>query len=351
MHRAFVCTEFILSCIAMKILVIRFSSIGDIVLTTPVVRCLRNTFPEAEIHYATKKSFTGILQHNPYINKIHVLDGKLMPLVKQLKTEQFDCVIDLHNNQRTWLIKLLLGVKSFSFNKLNFKKWLLVNFKVNRLPYVHIVDRYLATCKSLGVVNDGKGLDYFIAPNDEVDMNTLATQFTNGYVAWVIGAKQATKRYPTNKIITTLNNSGFPQMPVMLLGGPEDAANAEEIIKGYRGNMPIYNACGKYTLNQSASLVKQASVVITNDTGLMHIAAAYNKTIVSVWGNTVPQFGMYPYYGIGQNRNTTIQTDGLSCRPCSKLGYDKCPKGHFKCMNLISETMLAGAIEKAIAKA
>ena len=113
----------------MKILILRFSSIGDIVLTTPVVRCLRKKFPDAEIHYATKKSFSSILQHNPYITKIHLLDESFMDLVNELKKEKFDYVIDLHHNQRTLLLKLMLGVKSFSFDKLNFEKRLMVNLR------------------------------------------------------------------------------------------------------------------------------------------------------------------------------------------------------------------------------
>ena len=115
----------------MKILILRFSSIGDIVLTTPVVRCLKKKYPAAEIHYATKKSFHSILKHNSYLTKIHLLEDSVIQLVSELKTEKFDYVIDLHNNQRTFLIKLLLGAKTFSFIKINFEKWLMVNFKIN----------------------------------------------------------------------------------------------------------------------------------------------------------------------------------------------------------------------------
>ncbi len=329
----------------MKILILRFSSIGDIVLTTPVIRCLKKKFPEAEIHYATKKSFHAIVQHNPYISKIHLLNESFMELVSELKQEKFDYVIDLHNNQRTLLLKLMLGVKSFSFNKLNFEKWLMVNFKINRLPNKHIVGRYLETCKALGVEDDKDGLDYFIAKSDEVDLNTLPETFHKGYIAWVIGAKQHTKRFPSEKIVHTINQLNYP---VVLLGGKEDFENGERINSQLATrSQQLFNACGKYSLNQSASLVQQAKVVVTNDTGLMHIAATFKKPIVSIWGNTIPEFGMDPYYGWKIPLSLVapkFQIPNLECRPCSKLGYEACPKGHFKCMNLHDEKLLADKI-------
>ena len=98
----------------------------------------------------------------------------------------------------------------------------------------------------------------------------------------------------------------------------------------------MINACGELKLHESASVVRQAEKVISHDTGMMHIAAAFGKKIISIWGNTIPEFGMYPYYSNGENNNITIEVDGLSCRPCSKIGYEKCPKGHFKCMNQIN---------------
>jgi ADP-heptose:LPS heptosyltransferase len=145
----------------MKILIIRFSSIGDIILTTPVVRCLKTQLDDVEIHYATKQNFKSIFEENPYIDKMHYLSGGLRDFIAGLKKEKFDYVIDLHHNLRSRIIKTALGVKSYSFNKLNWEKWLFVNLKINKLPNVHIVDRYLDTIKNLGVKNDSLGLDYF----------------------------------------------------------------------------------------------------------------------------------------------------------------------------------------------
>ena len=247
-----------------------------------------------------------------------------------MKKEHFDYLIDLHKNLRTSLVKNRLNALTFSFNKLNLQKWLLVNFKVDRLPDTHIVDRYLKTVTLFDVKNDNKGLDYFIPPEDEMDMSSLPGAFSHGYVAFVIGGKHATKQLPDEKIISVCNKL---ELPVILMGGKEDNEKAENILKQVKGD--VLNICGKYSINQSASLVKQAKVVITHDTGLMHIAAAFKKKIISVWGNTVPEFGMYPY--LTGNKSEIIQVEGLKCRPCSKIGFEKCPKGHFNCMMKIDE--------------
>jgi ADP-heptose:LPS heptosyltransferase len=312
-----------------KILIIRFSSIGDIVLTTPVIRNLKQQMPSAQIHYCTKAGFKEIIENNPYLDKIFYLEKDLAPLLKQLKEEKYDYIVDLHHNLRTTIIKWRLGTKSFSFNKLNFKKWLYVNFKVNSLPAVHIVDRYMDTLKNFNVKNDQKGLDYFIPAKDQINPSQLPEAYRQGYIAFAIGAQHYTKRLPPDRIIELC---GKIDQPIILLGGKED----EEIgkyVEGYflrkNKNFSVYNACGKFRLNESASVISHAKAVYSHDTGLMHIAAAFKKPVYTIWGNTVPAFGMYPYL----TEYKSLENKALSCRPCSKIGYAQCPKGHFKCMN------------------
>lgn len=301
-----------------KFLILRFSSIGDIVLTTPVTRCIKTQYQNAEVHFATKESFKVLVENNPYIDRYHLLGKSLSEFIENLQTEKFDYIIDLHNNLRTTIIKLrLYSAKSLSFDKLNFKKWLLVNLKINQMPDVHIVDRYLETVKSLGVKNDLNGLDYFIPEKDKLEIK-------EAFIAYAIGGQHFTKKLPTIKIIKVCQKIDGK---IMLLGGKEDIPVAEEIEKVLGDK--IINACGKYNLNQSASLVQQAEYILTHDTGLMHIASALKKKVISIWGNTVPEFGMYPYL----TEFSIIENKKISCRPCSKIGYDKCPKGHFKCMN------------------
>lgn len=308
-----------------KILVIRFSSIGDIVLTTPVVRCLKEQLPGSEIHYLSKSAFKAILESNPSIDKVHVIEKDVKAILPDLKKENYDFVIDLHHNLRSARVKRALHKPSASFNKLNFRKWLLVHFKINRMPELHVVDRYMKTVEKLGVRNDGKGLDYFIPVKDEVLRSDLPVTHQQGYLGFVIGAKHATKQLPLKKIISICAKI---QQPIVLLGGKEDAETGNEIQKAIGDR--VYNACGKYNLNQSASLIKQSVAVISHDTGLMHIAAAFHKKIISIWGNTVPAFGFTPY--LPAEGSKRMEVLDLSCRPCSKIGYDKCPKGHFKCM-------------------
>lgn len=311
----------------MKILVLRFSSIGDIVLTTPVVRQLKTQVPGAQVHYATKPAFAKLFEASPYVDKVHQLGSSLTALAAELRAERFDFVVDLHNNLRTRLLRLQLpGVPGRAFDKLNWQKYLLVRFKVNRLPPVHIVDRYRAAAAPLGVRDDGKGLDYFIPASQEVDIaDALPVGFWPGqYVAVAIGAQHATKRLPSDKLIEL--TACLAPRPVVLLGGPEDESTGHVI--ELAATSPVFNGCGRFSLHQSASLLRQAQFVVSHDTGLMHIAAAFGKPVFSVWGNTVPEFGMYPY----RTPFEVLEVPGLACRPCSKIGYAKCPLGHFKCM-------------------
>lgn len=322
-----------------KFLIIRFSSIGDIVLTTPVIRCLKQQVPDAEVHFLVKSKFRSVIEHNPYIDKLHVLAHSWELMMEKLKTENFDYIIDLHHNVKTLRIKKALRKKSFSFYKLNIQKYFYTAFKINLLPEVHIVDRYMKTLESFGVKNDGRGLDYFIHPKEETRKEDIPASHHAGFIACVIGAAHGTKRWPVHKwkeFCTKMNH------PVILLGGAEDRVRGDEIAAA--DTVKVYNACGKFSLNESADLVKKSKLVITHDTGLMHIAAAYKKPIISLWGNTVPAFGMAPYYGAAMVPNLILQVHKLWCRPCSKIGFDKCPLGHFKCMERIAA---ADVLQKA----
>src|SRR6185503_990444 len=311
----------------LKFLIIRFSSIGDIVLTTPVVRCLKNQVPGAEVHFLTKQSFATIVESNPHIDKVHSLAHSWETAVHELKQENYDYIIDLHHNLRTLRLKKDLGIRSFPFNKLNIQKWIYTNFKWNLMPDIHIVDRYMKTVESFGVKNDEEGLDYFIPQKDEVKQKDIPASHHAGYIGIVIGAAHNTKKLPIEKLKELCSQIDHP---VILLGGKEDVENGRQIAAV--DPVKIYNACGKFNLNESADLVRKSKLIITHDTGLMHIAAAFKKKIISVWGNTVPEFGMYPYYGKYQLQNEGFEIKGLRCRPCSKIGYAKCPRGHFKCM-------------------
>lgn len=323
-----------------KILVVRFSSIGDIVLTSPVIRCLKNQIADAEIHYLTKETHLPILKNNPYIDKIYTIKKNIQKVLPELRKEHYDYIIDLHNSIRSNALILNLCRPFNTVKKQNIKKELYVSTKINLLPKTHIVDRYFKTVEFLKVFNDGKGLDYFIPEADMVDLKELPETHRNGYVALVIGGKHYTKRMPENKLISLCKKI---DKPIIILGGSENAETAMAISEAV--GEKVFNSCGLFSLNQSASIVKRAKQVISNDTGLMHISTAFNVPVISVWGNTVPAFGMYPYYPKGsESKSKIIEVKGLSCRPCSKLGFEKCPKEHFNCMNQINEEEIISSI-------
>jgi len=274
---------------------------------------------------------------NPYIDKLHYLQDDWQELITSLKIEQFDYVIDLHNNLRTTRVKQALKTKAFSFPKLNVQKWLYVNLKIKLMPDVSIVDRYFETVKVLNVRNDGQGLDYFIPEKDEITQKDIPMSHWAGYIGCVVGGSYATKQLPIERWKDLCQQ--LP-IPIILLGGPEDQAFAAEIASV--DPIKIYNACGKFNLNESADLVRKAKIIISNDTGLMHIAVAFKKPIISLWGNTTPEMGMFPYYGFNNLKSRIapqsliIENNEISCRPCSKIGYDRCPKKHFNCMNILN---------------
>ncbi len=306
------------------------------------MRCLKTQFPEAEVHFLTKKRNADLLQANPYIDQIQVLDDSLSDTIQQLKAENYDFIIDLHNNLRSLRVKLGLKVRSYSFNKLNFRKILLTRFKLNMMPEGHIVKRNLETLRHFNVIDDGAGLEYYIPEEDEFRISELPENFRSGYVALVLAGTYATKRLPVAKYRKLIAES---RIPFVLLGGKGERASAAGILEWNTGN--VLDFTGKLRINQSASLVKNARLVIANDTGLMHIAAAFHKKILSVWGNTSPELGMYPY--LPTEGSEILEVKGLACRPCSKLGYNECPKKHFRCMNDIPEDRIIGWVKREFA--
>lgn len=310
-----------------KFLIVRFSSIGDIVLTSPVIRSLKKQIPGAEIHYLTRTGFSKVLEFNPYIDRLWCTDGSLEDVIPDLKKENYDFIFDLHHNLRSLKLKLILRRPSRSFQKLNLRKWLRVQLKSGWLPPVHIVDRYLETAKHLNLKNDGAGLDFYTGPVANSFFEKLPFRTDQSFRVLVAGARHFTKQIPFSLwegIVKQLNE------PAVILGGKEDYERAEAI----RLLSPecIFNLCGQCSLGESAAIIQRSSVVITPDTGLMHIAAAFHKPIVSVWGNTIPDFGMYPYMPGEEHKVALVEVSELPCRPCSKIGYSACPKKHFRCM-------------------
>ena len=326
-----------------KILIIRLSSIGDVMLTTPIIRTVKQAKKEAELHFLIKKEFKTVIEANPYIDKIHIFSGDMSALIRELKAENFSYIIDLQHNIRSKRIINALRKPHKTFSKLNFKKWLPVWFKLNLLPDRHIVERYFEAAKPLNVFNDGQGLDFFITPKEAYEEEDLPAVFEDGFVAVSLGSMHGTKRIPTYKVVEIAR---MLHLPIMLLGGKDVESEGEEIVSALGER--AYSGCGKFSLHQTASLIRQSRCLLTGDTGLMHIAAALQTPIASLWGNTIPEFGMYPYIPQHRELFRIFETPRLSCRPCSKLGYKKCPKNHLRCMNQISAVEVAEWINSFI---
>lgn len=316
----------------MRLLFIRLSSIGDIVFTTAAIRCAKEQIPGVEIHFLTKKSLKAVTEANPYIDHFHYHDKNLAATIAELKAVGFDKVIDLHHNFRTFRIKKALGIPSHTYKKLSLQKWILTRFGINLLPDTHIVERSLDPLKELGVQNDGKGMDYFIPATISLKSNDIPTSHQAGYIALVIGASYATKRMPVQQLKELC---ALIPVPIILIGGKEDTIEGEEV--SGTDSFKIYNACGKFNLHESALLVKGARMVISNDTGFLHVACAFHKKTIAIWGATSPLLQVAPYYAIsdvqnGQEMFYNAMVPNLSCQPCSKYGTKKCPQGHFACM-------------------
>ncbi len=318
-----------------RLLVIRFSSIGDIVLTSPVVRALKNQL-KAEICFLTKKRFVSLVQHDPHIDQIIPWpdEKSLIPhVLNELKAKNFDLIIDLHKNLRSARIQKALGCRVVQFDKINMRKWLAVRTKNKRfLPQRHLVDRYFEGMSSLGIKNDGKGLSFF-HPYSNTDLSKWKIK-SRTYACIAIGGSYATKRLPKEKIIEICR--ALRHNEIVIIGGKEDNETGTYL----ENNVDkVKSLCGKINLLESALIIDHCALIITHDTGMMHIGAAFQKPIISIWGNTIPEFGMYPY-GLAHKQHKAFEID-LGCRPCSKLGHNKCPKGHFRCMKEQSATAIA----------
>jgi len=303
-----------------KILIIRFSAIGDIVLTSPVMRVLQEGLDGgAELHMVVRKRYLPVVEHNPRLSKVFSFDSTVQEVMDDLEKEGYDYVIDLQNNLRTNMIKKRLGVLSFTVEKKNLAKfiWIKFGFQWN-IP--HVVSRYLDTLKTFGLSDDGKGLEFVIPSSVHVDL-----PFEN-YTAVVIGANHFGKRPDASNWASIIH-----RIPgnVVLVGGREE----EMMSTALSTESSIFSVVNQLNLMESAWVVKHAKMVVVGDTGLMHIAAAFGKNKLSLWGCTRPGLGMSPWRP-GEN-SVMLEPKGRGDRPCSKLG-DSCKFGQLnRCIHEI----------------
>ncbi len=316
-----------------KILIIRFSAIGDIVLASPVMRILQEGLDGgAELHMVVRKRYLAVAENNPRLSKIFSFENTVQEVMEPLSLEGYDYVIDLQNNLRSNLIKKRLGSLSFTVEKKNFAKFLWIKFGF-RLDIPHVVQRYIDTLKTLGLRDDGKGLEFHIPKHVNVRL-----PFEN-YTAVVIGANHFGKRPDASHWASIIH-----RIPgnIVIVGGKEEEMMSTAFPKDPR----IFSVVNQLNLLESAWVVKNAQLVIAGDTGLMHIASAFQKDIISLWGCTRPGLGMSPWKPGAQS--LMLEPLGRGERPCSKLG-DFCKHGQLnRCIHEIDLNLLEKSVKRIL---
>lgn len=317
-----------------KILLIRFSSLGDTLLCTPIARCLKEK-GGYEVHFLTKEASASLLVKNPHIDKVHILEDPFSFTISDLKAEKFDFVVDLHKNLRSLRVRAALQMlfcRAESYPKLTFRRFLRIKLHCKKaMPKSHVVDRYFEAVRHLGIDNDEKGLEiyrwkkpfYFALPKTP-------------FVAIAVGSRHFTKQIPSASLVELCQQI---KAPVVLLGDAADKAKATEVAIRCPN---VSNACGLLTLAESTYCIKEAALLISGDSALMHIATALDQNLISVWGSTIPELGMYPYFSKNSKAiHLLFENKNLACRPCHKHGYEACPKKHFKCMKNLDYKQIA----------
>ncbi|HMG93847.1 MAG TPA: glycosyltransferase family 9 protein [Chryseolinea sp.] len=324
----------------MKALVICGKSPGDVVFSTPVIRAMKVELDDIHLHGLFPAEVAYLAKENPYLDTIHIQEGSFWKLLRNLRQEKFDVVVNLRQDWLSKWLSFLLFKRTYSSPSTRWKQWLMVNLKINHLPNVHHVDKLILALKPLRIKGDELGLDFFIPEKDKVVMEWLPAEFRRGFVVFCISAPYSTRKLPVDRMIELCDKIN---KPVIILGSAEDVATGEVINTFFARGLSVvwqqgllelnkktivYNACGKFNFNQMASLIKQSWAVFTFDNDFVPIASAFRKEVFALWGNTILLFGKYPY----RTKFTVLESNSVACRPCSANGFEKCPKGHFKCM-------------------
>lgn len=323
-----------------RVLIWRLSAFGDVILTSPVLTLLQKYLPQAEIHFVVKKAYADAIRHNPRVNRLHLFEMEHADeLISELASLNIDYLLDLQNNALSARVRRRLRVPFSAVNKRNIDKLQMTILK-RRLSLPHIVERYADALKPLGISEAPGPLEFHIPEAFVHEAEALLTNAGFGnqsFAVAVLGASYRTKQWLPDRWAAALR---LLDLPVALLGGPGDRNFADEVLKHLPPSAPpVLDAVGQVRFMTSAAILDRAAVVLTHDTGLMHVAAARQKPTVAIWGNTVPEFGMKPWLVPHVN----AETKGLWCRPCSKLGFGRCPFGHFRCMKELSPEAVAEA--------
>ena len=329
-----------------NILAVRFSSIGDILLTTPLLRAIRHTHPSARITVLTKRAYLPLLSHNPHLDRIIGLapDRSLLSLAAELRGDEYTDLLDLHDNLRSRALHLLVPGRWRTYPKHRLARALLVHAKRNRYRDRRpVAERYFSAARHLQVVPDGKPPDFFVGPEATEEasawLRAAGLDLVPSLVAIAPGAAHATKRWPAEhwqRLIERMVREGHS---VAIVGGPDDAGLAQQLA----GSLPdqVASAAGKFGLQATGALLKRCRALVSGDTGVMHMATGVGTPVVALFGPTVEAFGFFPY-----TRRAGVVEMPLPCRPCSTQGGPRCPLGHHRCMIDMDPSAVYGALRE-----
>jgi heptosyltransferase-2 len=337
-----------------KILVIRLSSLGDVVLSTVVFRNIKEKYPDSRVCVLVKEEFVDVFKVNPYLDEIIAFskeDG-LIAKIKQIRKERFDIVIDLHHNIRSNIITFFSGAKKTTrYKKDIFARRYLVYRKKLMKPIMHTVERYLEAISRINVDGKYKNPQIFLTEKEikraKIKLKSIRSNLPQVLIGVNLGAKHKTKKWPSAKYKELIQKLLAKNYTPVLLGSKEDLEFSKEVILGFGPHTlhEIFNLAGKTDLRELMAVIKTCRVLITPDTGAMHIAGALKVPVVALFGPTTLDFGFGPWGG----ENTVIQKD-LPCRPCSLHAKDKCAENTFDCLNLITTDEVINAAEKFLKK-
>jgi heptosyltransferase-2 len=339
-----------------KTLVIRFSSIGDVVLASPLIRVLRKRFPSSQIDFVVRKEYSELIRYNSNLNHTLEFDAhggfqELHRLANTIRREKYDLIIDIHDSLRSRYIRSFSGAKEVVvINKRIFARTMLVRLKKNIYKdIVSVADRYIEPVRTYGIENDAQGLEIFI-PDETMrtvsgKMSSLNLQMYEKVIGFCPSAKHATKRWPEERFIETgIRLARELKAKIVLFGGNSDAVLCATIANGINNKSEgecAVEYSNQFSLLETAAAMQFCDVIVTNDSGLMHIAAAMKKKLVAIFGSTVREFGFFP---VG-TENIVLERKGLYCRPCSHIGRSNCPERHFRCMNEIQVNDVVDSIK------